>query len=57
MTMQDDKRWQKELIHCEYATRLLEKLSVLDNAQPEKSRIDISEVQKAIYYAKKYHGN
>lgn len=55
--MQGDKKWWKKLGHCEYASRLLGKLSWLNEAQPERDRIDISEVQKAIYYAKKYHGD
>lgn len=57
MTVQGDKKWWKKLGHCEYASRLLGKLSLLNEAHPERDRIDISEVQKAIYYAKKYHGD
>ncbi|MCU0318321.1 MAG: HD domain-containing protein [Amoebophilaceae bacterium] len=57
MTVQGDKEWWKKSGYCEYASRLLEKLSWLNEAHLERDRIDISEVQRAIYYAKKYHGN
>ncbi len=40
---------------CQYSDKLLNKLSVL-NGQV-KSPVDISEVTKAIYYARKYHGS
>ncbi|WP_417904593.1 HD domain-containing protein [Candidatus Tisiphia endosymbiont of Micropterix aruncella] len=40
---------------CQYATRLLSKLRKINE---EVNRpIDIDEVRKAIYYAKKYHGS
>ncbi|WP_417905235.1 HD domain-containing protein [Candidatus Tisiphia endosymbiont of Micropterix aruncella] len=40
---------------CQYATRLLDKLRKINE---EVNRpIDIDEVRKAIYYAKKYHGS
>ncbi|WP_342278774.1 HD domain-containing protein [Candidatus Tisiphia endosymbiont of Myopa tessellatipennis] len=40
---------------CQYATRLLDKLRKMNE---EVNRpIDIDEVRKAIYYAKKYHGS
>ncbi|WP_342268011.1 HD domain-containing protein [Candidatus Tisiphia endosymbiont of Empis tessellata] len=40
---------------CQYATRLLDKLRKMNE---EVNRpIDINEVKKAIYYAKKYHGS
>jgi (p)ppGpp synthase/HD superfamily hydrolase len=40
---------------CQYATRLLDKLCKMNE---EVNRpIDINEVKKAIYYAKKYHGS
>ncbi|MFU7501090.1 MAG: HD domain-containing protein [Candidatus Tisiphia sp.] len=40
---------------CQYATRLLNKLRKM-NEEVNRS-IDIDEVKKAIYYAKKYHGS
>ncbi|WP_410520801.1 HD domain-containing protein [Candidatus Tisiphia endosymbiont of Dascillus cervinus] len=40
---------------CQYATRLLDKLRKM-NEKINRS-IDIDEVKKAIYYAKKYHGS
>jgi guanosine-3',5'-bis(diphosphate) 3'-pyrophosphohydrolase len=55
--MQDDKRWWTELSRCEYSNRLLNKLLLLNEAKPEEDKIDIPKVEKAIYYAKKYHGD
>lgn len=46
--------WQSKFESCEYSDRLLDKLSQLD--QQVKQPIDIDEVKKGIYYAKKYHG-
>ncbi len=40
---------------CQYATRLLDKLRKM-NEEVNRS-IDIDEIIKAIYYAKKYHGS
>lgn len=36
---------------CQYSNRLLEKLKLLDN----KSRLDFDLINKAMYWAKKYH--
>jgi guanosine-3',5'-bis(diphosphate) 3'-pyrophosphohydrolase len=55
--MQDHNEWWTVLDHCKYSNRLLGKLALLNEARSEDDRIDISQVQKAIYYAKKYHGN
>ena len=38
---------------CQYSTRLLEKLKLLDT----KNVLDFDLINKAIYWAKKYHGN
>ena len=38
---------------CQYSTRLLEKLKLLDTQQV----LDFALINKAIYWAKKYHGN
>ena len=38
--------------HCQYSTRLLEKLKLLDTQQV----LDFALINKAIYWAKKYHG-
>jgi len=41
------------LVPCQYSTRLLEKLKLLDTQQV----LDFALINKAIYWAKKYHGN
>lgn len=42
---------------CKYSVRLLNKLSFMNkNILEEKNKINLLEVKKAIYYAKKYHG-
>ena len=46
--------WEKKFKPCKYSNRLLSKLLFL-NARA-KEPIDIAEIKKAIYYAKKYHG-
>ena len=38
---------------CQYSTRLLEKLKLLDN----KNLLDFDLINKAIYFARKYHGD
>ncbi len=47
--------WQDKFEPCFYSNRLLDKLALL-NAK-SKEPIDILEIKKAIYYAKKYHAN
>lgn len=39
--------------HCQYSTRLLEKLKLLDTQQV----LDFALINKAIYWARKYHGS
>jgi guanosine-3',5'-bis(diphosphate) 3'-pyrophosphohydrolase len=51
--MEDIHNWQSKFESCEYAERLLNKLTQLN--QQVKQPIDIGEVKKGIYYAKKYH--
>ncbi|MCC8400240.1 MAG: HD domain-containing protein, partial [Rickettsia endosymbiont of Platyusa sonomae] len=51
--MEDIHNWQSKFESCEYAERLLNKLTQLN--QQVKQPIDIDEVKKGIYYAKKYH--
>lgn len=55
--MQDDKRWWTKFDSCKYSNRLLDKLLLLNEDKSKEDKIDISKVQKAIYYAKKYHGD
>lgn len=52
--MEDIHRWQSTFKLCPYSERLLEKI-LLKNSTAEHP-VDINEVKKAIYYAKKYHG-
>ncbi|MFP3017591.1 MAG: HD domain-containing protein [Candidatus Tisiphia sp.] len=54
--MEDINYWDNsKYAPCQYATRLLNKLRKI-NEEVNRS-IDIDEVRKAIYYAKKYHGS
>lgn len=46
--------WESNFTNCIYSERLLDKLTLLNKKAIKK--IDILEVKKAIYYAKKYHG-
>ncbi len=39
--------------HCQYSIRLIEKLKALDT----KNILDLELINKAIYWAKKYHGD
>lgn len=52
--VKDIHHWQSKFISCSYSDRLLEKI-LLKNSIAEHP-IDINEVKKAIYYARKYHG-
>ena len=52
--MRDLNCWEKKFEACIYSDNLLNKLLKL-NLQAE-NKINITEVKKAIYYAKKYHG-
>ncbi|MCC8372054.1 MAG: HD domain-containing protein [Rickettsia endosymbiont of Pseudomimeciton antennatum] len=53
--MEDIENWQAKFEHCEYSAKLLGKLSLLNKQVPHP--VDINEITKAIYYAKKYHGS
>jgi (p)ppGpp synthase/HD superfamily hydrolase len=55
--MEDKDNWQMKFDSCEYSDRLLDKLLELNMERPRSEKINIVEVQKAIYYAKKYHGS
>ena len=44
-----------KLESCYYSDKLLTKLSELN--EYSKIKVDLSEIKKAIYYAKKYHAN
>lgn len=53
--MEDKHCWELKYQPCYYSTRLLSKVSYL-NAK-KNNKVDIIEIKKAIYYAKKYHGS
>ncbi len=53
--MEDLYNWQTKYVNCKYAERLLNKLSELN--QQVTQPVNIDEIQKGIYYAKKYHGS
>lgn len=53
--MLDVNCWESKFTDCVYSVRLLKKLELL-NQEPPK-RIEICKIKKAIYYAKKYHGD
>jgi len=52
--MKDLSCWNLRYKPCAYEKRLIKKLNLL-NEQTE-NQVDITEVKKATYYAKKYHG-
>lgn len=55
VAMEDCYDWESKFEDCLYSNKLLEKLVSL-NLKTD-SKIDILEVKKAIFYAKKYHEN
>lgn len=54
--MEELEDWQKEFEYCIYAKRLLDKVIYL-NSIVKVPKVDVLVVKKAIYYARKYHGN
>ena len=53
--MQDNYDWELEFESCIYSSRLIDKLLLLNKQAIQQ--IDITEVKKAIFYAKKYHAD
>jgi len=54
----DLNNWQEKLEICIYAQKLLDKITDLNSRKKDLQKIvDITEVKKTIYYAKKYHGS
>ena len=53
--MEDIRSWELKFESCCYANRLIDKLFLLNTKV--KNPVDIQEVKKAVYYAKKYHGD
>lgn len=54
--MEEFKNWEKDFGDCIYAKRLLDKVIYL-NSIVKVPPVDVLEVKKAIYYARKYHGS
>ncbi len=52
--MEDLSSWKEKFETCVYAKKLLDNIEYL-NAKV-KNPVDIEEVKKGIYYARKYHG-
>jgi (p)ppGpp synthase/HD superfamily hydrolase len=53
--MEDLSSWQEKFEVCVYAKKLLDKVEYLNTKV--KNPVDIEEVKKGIYYARKYHGS
>lgn len=53
--MNDLSCWNEKFEVCEYAKKLLDKLEYLNSRV--KNPIDLREIKKGIYYARKYHGS
>lgn len=53
--MKDLALWESKFKPCYYFYRLFDKLSILNESA--KSQVNMLEIKKAIYYAKKYHGS
>nr|WP_253307875.1 HD domain-containing protein [Rickettsia endosymbiont of Ceutorhynchus assimilis] len=52
--MEDINCWEEKFEICDYAKKLLNKITYLNRLV--KHPIDIREVKKGLYYARKYHG-
>ena len=53
--MEDLLTWQYKFEYCVYSKKLINKLLLINKRISDK--ININEIQKAIYYTKKYHGS
>ncbi len=52
--MEDLSSWKEKFETCVYAKKLLDKIEYLNTKV--KNPVDIEEIKKGIYYARKYHG-
>lgn len=52
--MEDLYCWQLKFESCYYSDRLIDKIILLNKKTNDK--VDVNQIKKAIYYAKKYHG-
>lgn len=55
--LESDQKWLKNFDPCKYSDRLLDRLLFLNELIAKKDKVDVLEVQKAIYYAKKFYGD
>ena len=55
--MNDIGSWETKYKSCNYSNDLLEVLSTRNKKVSFNERVNILEIKKAIYYAKKYHGS
>ena len=53
--MEDKYNWESKFEFCEYANKLLNLISLLN--ENSNQIVDLIEIKKAIYYARKYHGS
>lgn len=53
--MEDINCWQEKFTPCQYSDKLLNRVNFINNKV--RSPVDLNEITKAIYYAKKYHGS
>lgn len=49
----DELDWQSKFIHCDYSSKLFNKILFLNNTA--KKKLDLDLIKKSIYYARKYH--
>lgn len=52
--MEDINIWQSKFEVCDYSQKLIDKIKELNTIVPNP--IDIKEIEKGLYYARKYHG-
>ncbi len=55
--MNDLNCWESKFECCYYANRLITKIIFLNKNNCINDQVNLTEVKKAIYYAKKYHGS
>lgn len=55
--MEDEQLWASKFTPCKYSNKLISKILLINKGRNKKDALDILEIQKAIYFAKKYHGS
>lgn len=53
--MKEFSSWEAKFEPCIYSSRLLDKLAIQN--EKTENKLDLNEVKKAMYYAKKYHAS